>query len=415
MSSILQVKLRAGILPIVLMISIAIVVICTALIGISYYKNLQFRKNRLENQLLLNVNSGLELLKSNLDLPEDGSVVMDLYQEGKDSILIQRKKWGLFEIGIAKAFRGRHSEWLVAMLGALPDTINHVTLYLVDENLPLSIAGNTHITGNCMVPNAGIRTTTIEGNFFSGQLPNKNQIHRSKTLMPPLSSRFRPNTLSPDMNHWIVRPMDRLPSLAQYTFANTTVVFASAGSCTIEAKLVGNIWLHSDNTIILSEASQLENIVVSARKIIIREGFKGQLQALATDTIIVENNVSLRYPSVIFLHYNQQGWVDIGQHSVIEGTVMLNNESNGNSDLGAKLRVQENAHIWVEVYCNGLTEWRGKLSGSLVCRRFSLLTASALYENHLIDAYMNLNERPRSFLTSPLLSSQQRSVLKWLR
>lgn len=414
-----QIELRAGILPTVLMISMVWILLCSALISVNYYRNLLFRKHQVQNQLMANAASALEILKSDIDLPMDIAISDDLYGYGQDSIFL--RKWGLFDIGIVEAFRGHHYQRLAAMSGAYTDSVSQFTLYLTDENQPLLLAGNTHIKGKCALPVAGIRTVNIEGKGFSGQVPDGTHILKSNKrlpiypVLPALSTHFWEKKEASVFQNPVVRPISELPSLLNHSFFDPVRIFTSAESYELKGSLAGNILLHSDRTIVISASARLKNVIIAARKVIIREGFRGQLQIFAQDTLIMEQDVFLRYPSTLCIQPIQAGLMEIGPFSTIEG-VLATNSKVDNTYLGEpKLFVHENAQVWGQVYCNGLAEWRGKLSGSLMCRRFSLLTPSAFYENHLLDADLNVDRRPVSFLTSPSLSSEKRNVLIWLK
>jgi len=74
---------------------------------------------------------------------------LDLFDKGEDTVVLERKRWGLFDIGLSTAKRGSHCSQVLALWGGQPDAIAQLALYLVDENRPLSVAGSNVIKGDC--------------------------------------------------------------------------------------------------------------------------------------------------------------------------------------------------------------------------------------------------------------------------
>ena len=67
------------------------------------------------------------------------------------------------------------------------------------------------------------------------------------------------------------------------------------------------------------------------------------------------------------------------------------------------------------VYVVGYTELKGSIHGSLISSRLLLRTAAATYENHLLNAEIDLSKLPKDFVGSAVLASMPtQRMIKWL-
>jgi len=78
-------------------------IISTSMITLTFSNRFLEQQDDLKERLLRNVESGLQLLMAE----QDASVkpfVVDLFDEGLDSVILEKKEWGLFSIAISTAF-----------------------------------------------------------------------------------------------------------------------------------------------------------------------------------------------------------------------------------------------------------------------------------------------------------------------
>ncbi len=385
----------------------------------AYYRNLLLARDRIQTTLLRNAHSGMNYLLAT-SLPSfDQPYIFDLYGTGQDSIWLMKRRWGLFETGISRAMQGSHQQMLASLIAAQPDSTSRATLYLTDEKRSLTLAGEARLSGICYLPEAGIRTTYLEGKGFTGIQPDTKSIRHSSSQMPGLPEQIREQLRAQQDGYGTALPFQHLTSPLQRSFADPTLVFSTQTSTGIAGNLRGNIVLHSTETLVLTTASQLENVIVLARKIIVEAGFQGQVQLFAQDTLEVQSGARLLYPSVTSVHPSDghKGLLKIAPQAIVEGIVLVSTAGTDESLISLfrnHLKVEKGAQIIGHVYCDGLTTFAGILYGSLVSRRMILQTPSALYENHLMDAELCVDKRPHTFLTSPLLAQTPKQILMWL-
>jgi len=404
-------RLKASMLPTVLLISILIALISMALIGVAYYQRLLRTRDRTAHELRRNAYSALGYLLASKQLTTTQPLIFDLYGEGKDSVEILKKHWGFFDMGIVQTFRGSHHQFITALLGNQPDSIAKSALYLPDENRPLAIAGNTHLKGRLYVPQGTVRSAFVDSRGFTGTAPVVDQLRKSRTTLPLLSDEFTHR-----LHHYQTKsglPIQTLPAVLHQSFLAETLTYTSSESMVITGQISGNIILHGDQTLIISRQAQLRDIIVVARKIIVQTGFVGNLQVLARDTLQVESGCRFNYPSILCTGgRDTKCYLSIGEGSMIDGLVIASSDIP--NVLENIVEFGQNTLITGQVYVKGMVQAKGNIHGNMVSQRLFLSTPSAFYENHLFDAQIDVNKRPKAFLTSPILSNAPTRILQWL-
>ena len=134
--------LRAGALFYAIVISLILALVSSSLVMYGYlnrYRNLQYD---LITRLHDNANSGIQLLMSDQDIVDrDDEKQIDLFDLGRDSVLLKRKSWGVFKVITATATSKNQLASKSALMGySLNDS--STALFLADNNKPLSICGS---------------------------------------------------------------------------------------------------------------------------------------------------------------------------------------------------------------------------------------------------------------------------------
>ena len=180
----------------------------------------------------------------------------------------------------------------------------------------------------------------------------------------------------------------------------------------------GNIVLFSTKELEVDSTSQMTDIVLIAPRIIIKKGFKGEIQAFAIQSIIVEENCSLDYPSQLCViqseknRYNPSDSliISIDKNSYVKGGILIKS-----SGLTSFVRIENGAKAVGQVYCPGLVELMGEIEGTLYCRSFYLRTSRARYYNHLLDSRIDYTRLSKNFASMDLFNENtHKSVIKWL-
>ncbi|MEE1945909.1 polymer-forming cytoskeletal protein [Pedobacter sp. KR3-3] len=409
--------LKAGALYFAIVIAFFIAIVSASLIMLAaHYRNSYLKEIRY-TRLLNNLNSGVEYALANKDAAE-GKQTLDLFGDELDSLELDRKNWGIFDLAILKSFVKQDTLKRAFLIGNLTDS---TALYLSDEDRPLSISGHTRITGNVELPKSGIRQSYAEGKPYDGgkELIFAGKIGNSTRTLKALNEK-----LLERLKQVLANQDRKLPLLQQnelkVSFLDSTRKFQLPQIANLaDVKLEGNIILVSDSLVTISATAQLNGIQVYAPLIKVEEGFKGNCQLFAIDSILVANNVEFKYPSVLGVMRTKKSVVQpqivLGDHVNFDGIIFSHEKER--TALQTLIGLGKDTRVQGEIYSTGLlrVEKGSKVNGKVSCNRFLMKTPLTLYENFLIDVAFNRKARSRYYLSAKLFNAQQpNQILKWL-
>lgn len=297
------------------------------------------------------------------------------------------------------------------------------TLYIIDNDQALKITGKTKLKGNLFVPKRGIKRAYIEGMTFSGDKLFEGKKNVSEKKLPELDEYL--NKL--DIDRWLdndeVHLLDQLPKDSIFSFSESLSLYETVNPIFIEEqRLVGNIILHSYDSILVSRDADLDNVILISPTVHFEEGFKGSVQVFADERIIIEDNVQLNFPSVLWLKDRDEGFhrelealIKIGEYSSVLGTIIMTSKSRDFRE-PEKLVLLEHSSFVGNIYNQGETVLKGRIWGTLYTKNFYLETKNATYTNHLVDVEIDGTALPEYFVL-PLFfrtptGSEKR--IKWL-
>ena len=294
-------------------------------------------------------------------------------------------------------------------------------MYLADHNQPLSITGNTKLTGNAMLPQRGIKRVYIEGRSYASSKLLNGKSKSSNSSVPPLDPNLT-NYMSAQLQQGMPKEVlkvieystDGIENRIQ-SFQDSTICLFAAGKIDLLAgSLRGRIIVKSESEIYISNEMELEDVVLIAPKIRVQSNFKGTVHLIASDSILVGAFAELHYPSSIILASSlNQSYIGMGEQVQVFGEVILQGEqSSGDKGL---LELMENSVLTGNVYSFDKVELKGKVIGSVTCDKFLLRTSSSIYENHIMDGEINSQELPENYLgVKQVGSKKSKEIIKWL-
>lgn len=419
--------IKAGALFYAIVISLIIAITSSALILSAYLSRIQYENFEVKRQLNLNADSGLKLLLSKQSLVElNQQKTIDLFNKGIDSVILIRKLWGAYEIVISKAIFKNSTSIRTAQVGFYPDSDHLYSLHLSDKDKPLALCGNTLIKGLAFLPKAGVKRAYIEGQSFSRSLLIEGEIKQSDRTLPKFNTELIENiktiffSKSITNNDSILNIKDELTGdTLNNSFQKKTLVFSSSVPIIIsDGMYSGNIAVISDKQITVTSNVLLKDVLLFAPKIIIEKKFRGNLQLFASDSISIGEDVTLTYPSVIGLISNNKptgtSIIVLNNGDTVMGSVFIvKNESVTMEQ--TRLLISEKAIVFGQVYSNGYVDLKGTINGSLMCDNIMLSTASSVYENHLLNAVIDVTKLPEHYTGINLVEeSMVKKVVKWL-
>jgi hypothetical protein len=416
MNSLTGSRLKGGILPLVLVISLIMASLCSALLLLAYYHLHYSRTLSIKSKLQRNLSSAIQI---GLAAPEQTILNewqwFDLYDDGADSVGLYRSYWGVYELVQAKAVQGPRLLSCAVMLGTKPAP-DAPALYLADHRRSVSIAGNARIKGSAYLPEAGIKVGYIGRSGYSGAQLVYGKTYKSGPGLPSMDESYL-ESLNQLLSTAAGLPIDSLDVHQTLSFNSPqAAVFhsTSAVRLTHKNRLKGKIAVVSASHIIVEREAQLEGVVLIAPHIQFEKGFKGALQAFATDSLQVGEEVLLSYPSAVgLIHKKKKGLMEIHPGARIEGIAFLLSEATGE---GANLmRLHERSSVMGQVYVQGFAQHEGSIEGSLLAQRLFLKTPSSVYENFLYNGVIDVENLSDAFVGSSMISAKgKRKIIAWL-
>lgn len=415
--------IKASALYIVIIIALVIALLCAALVATAYFYKAQYQQKSRFDRLQNNLSSGVNYL---LASPENdiSNKTISLFDNGDDSVTISRKSWGIFEVATCKAFIQYDTLYKAFSIGNKIDSGKWAALYLIDEDRPLSVSGKTAITGNVFIPKAGIRAAYVDNKAYEG---DKNFVkghqYNSERSLPALDTKMI-NELLLHFSHL----RDKGESLEQDSVNNSffapvrTVSIAKKNATISDSKISGNLVLYADTTLTIDSTIRLTNVLVFARSIVVKSGFKGNCQLFATDSIRIEARCNLDYPSAVGIFRIEGNKVtgppklNIGESSIVNGAIFSMDQAK--SEVPILVSLDKNVTVYGQVFSQGTLSLKDgvKIYGNVSANRFLYQTSYTAYENYLINLELNVRKLSPHYLSSTLfpVASQNNKVLQWI-
>lgn len=413
--------IKAGALLYAMFLVIVVTIISSSFIFINFYNGEYVISLLKKEQLLKDVESGINYgLVFHQNLPFNQIFNIDLFDDEQHQVILEKKMWGAFYV--LKSISQWHKSKLIrtALVGTDFKQSEQTVLYLTDQNKPLSLCGNTKIVGDCYLPESGVKRAYIEGsNFIGNQLINGIKHNSSKTL-PELNSEvidYNKNYSSANDSVISIEVIEEKDSILN-SFQNTTLQLYLPSTYCIENKVIqGNVVIKSDQQIIVSSSANISEVVLYAKSVIVEKGFIGDIQIFSEDSIIIEDECHLKYPSVLALLSTENSdnqKIQIGENSKLTGSVFLYKKNFNRNNQGI-ISIAKGVEIHGQVYSSELMELKGSIYGGAFCQKLLLRTPSSVYENHLLNATIDRSRMSNYFVGVPLTEApKQQGVIKWL-
>lgn len=349
--------IKAVVLPTVLVAATLMALTVIAVLSLWEADFLYFSRQRHNEMMRAHIESGFTLyahhpaeLMARLD-PDSTMVLYDSLTSSR--IKISRRPHGLYEAVTVEA------GGLVGtkMFGKTPcDTV----LIYPDRGSSVTLAGKTNIKSHVLIPSIGVVYGQMGADFFRGEELAQAMMHPSRDSLPT------PHT---------------------------------------EAKRLVDSLLSVDCQDVLLSESVTPDTIIIARKARIISGFRGSLQVFARDSIVVEDSVTLDFPSGLF----SQTHVSIGDNSVINGYVIVT----PSESIVTKSAYKQSKTACVRglIHIGGAAQIQGIISGTAMIERAVYYSSRGYYDNMIYDATLLPN---RAMAWPMWFDNERRKEAKWL-
>lgn len=394
--------LKAHSLLYAIYICLIVSVICGALL---FFANLYGQLNLhyslreelyIQNQSVINYALGNKMLPTEIPLDEKSGI------EGNYVV----KQYGMLTILLANSWIKKDTIASAHFVGYF--NTDRTAIYLANLNRSLSYSGNVKIVGDTKLPSAFLEIRYINNKANQLTLLGKKSI--SEIRLPEINPVFKRIFDGDRMQSQKIslsevdKPKD---SLYYNSFFDETQEI-QVNSILSNMIFKGNFVLRSKDSIRVKKNMVLEDVILIAPKITFEEGFKGSVQAFATNGIELEQEVTLNYPSVVCV-YNQskeESKIKIKKQSKITGAIVLFGNQMETVDKNS-IEIDEDGLMLGDIYCTGKLLVKSRMYGSIYTNRFFYKTQSSNYDNTISDIEINVLKRPDYFIAIPLIDSKK--------
>lgn len=411
-------RLSARALFYAILVSILVALMTSAMLLGSYQQHQLMGRYASEERLIDNCQSGMALMMST-GVEVVAPQWLELFGNGRDSVWVQQAPWGLLDVLAVKSWRhgGGYADSVVqtALVGKAPPKY---ALQLAESTKPLQLYGKTRLVGDAYLPRAGVErgyANIGQGTPYEGdQLVYGERRPVQPQSLSALQTRFA------TLDSLLQAPATVLlesDSLIQ-PFHQPTAVLQADWFQTEGLVLKGHVLVIASERIEVQAASILEDVVLMAPYIRIESGFRGTVQAFAWDSLVVEPQVELAFPSVLSLLPRvpeglQGPHLTIGPESQITGSIVVPRFQY--TPQASRVILPPNAQVIGQVWVTGIFDHQGTVWGSVACQEFLLKTPKGLYPNCLLDAIIDRSKLPEVYLGPSVLSeATSKQVLKYL-
>lgn len=396
-------KLKATSLLNAILICLLISILCSGILLASNY-NMLFQNRQLQKDNIILANeSAINLMLFSSEDKQNKEIKTSIFDDGIVSEM-RTMPWGFYKVLQSKSYFNTDTIQKTMLIGH--PVQSKTALYVTDHDRVLNVSGNIKVKGDIEVPKG-----VIENRHVFGGASNINVIGKKKKSEKRLPE-LRKNIFNvTELETEVLSLGELLKGKDEYIndFDKPTQKLQVEGNLNDRLHLKGNIILEAKGTLKIESSWKLEDVIVKAQKVIVESNFSGNIQIVAEKEVIVEDKVTLKYPSSILINQPQDSArITIGERSKILGGIVLNNTNYKNS-LKASVIVEKEAQVLGDIYCFGALELKGSVYGTVYADKVLTKTKGSVYVNLLMNAEIDNSKLPDNFVRMPLFEEQNQN------
>jgi hypothetical protein len=359
--------------------------------------------------LFINTNTILSLRTDNI-INDISSQKSQAYNSLNTTTKTVIKTWGAFELCSLENNQGNESyknPFKTVYLNSKKIEGNSLDqLYLTSNQSQsrLQITGEATLQGSLSVPNSDIRTTSAAGFIYTGATNFKGVIKNSSKALPDTETLFYNDFLDTEGDSIISFSKE---NRIHQSFKKRIVTLVSDQVILLNNHVYrGHIKVISSQGIIVDENSVLEDVELIAPVIKFQKGFKGKVHAIARDTIMVQENVSLQFPSSLTLadsNFDNHPRIILDNKSTVSGLIRQFKPV-VESENSPQLLINKESYFKGSIYNVANTELKGVVEGSIYTNNFIAYIDGRIYKNYIFDG---------KILSSKWFDSLEKSLINY--
>lgn len=326
---------------------------------------------------------------------------LELVNLSGDTSKIKVKKWGAFRAVTNRTFNKGNTISRYAVTGVLYSE-KLPALYFPSMNSKLKICGDSKIEGNVFLPENGIERGYIGNDRYSNDKLVYGKVFKAEKQLPGLKEGVLVKISQRDF----FKEVDKIEmpeSDSSFSFQNNTALISDLRGIEVTQRFGGNLIIHSFDSILVRSTAQLENVILVAPKIRFEKGFTGTVQVFASEKVLIEKDVQLKFPSSVMLieevfnSGRKRNGVYLAENVSVLGGILVHSVK-PNFRRKIRLKIGENSTVGGIVYNTGETTLRGKVIGSLFTNSFFVNAGGGSYTNYLFNGKILSESLPDYFV-----------------
>lgn len=349
---------------------------------------------------------------------DSSTETLPLVNKGITRATVHRYLWGLFEVADIKVYADSFTTDQCFFYGsAIPGEFN-ACIYVPDHQGSVFLAGTTTLTGKAFVPKGELKRGVLGGKRYNKSSLLNGTTEASSTHLPGLSTGLieaickvqQSPIYTPASNSIIQDSLIR-------SFADSAMMVQNAGPIYLDrVYMKGQIVIRSNTLIEVSGDTKLEDVLLIAPVIRFRKNFTGAVQAIAKDSLLVEEDCNFRYPSAFLLFKGKTSTtrplIRLEAACSFSGIMMA--ISSANDAIKALVKINDGASLQGLLYTNGYTFLKGKVDGCVATDYFTYKSYFGEYENYLVNVTVDRSALPDYFALPSCFGGQTiKRIMKW--
>lgn len=340
---------------------------------------------------------------------------IDLFGKNGDSAFIKRTNWGLCSVACITVAENGRKVGSSFFYGAKPDSYIGGCLFLTDHRRPLDLSGAAQLVGDAWLPKGGVTPVIVDGKTFAYDEMVRGNIRTSLDSLPAADRRLI-GVLRGYSGYSAVEG-GVIPDSLEVRFSDAMTVLYRKGPLALShVRLKGHILIVSDTSIRVGKDCQLQNVLLAAPEIEFESGWSGALQAVAMDSIIVQQGCNFSYPSSLVVikrgSSQLQPRIVIGDRCLFNGTILT--DAPVKDENKTYVEIGKNSMVTGLVYCAGYLSIKGNVSGSVLTDYFIYRTGASIYINYFVDAAIDRTGLSRYYVTPHLFADGKgNKIMQW--
>ncbi len=386
-----------------IMVCTVVGICCSSLLLVSYYSNLFALQMETRTELLENNRSATNYYLAKAMALRENPESIDLFNNGIES-RGKVEPWGLYNVLHVRSILKKDTVNRSMLIGQKP--VPKPALYLIDNDKPLQMVGKAKIIGDVFVSKKGVKRGYLSSQSYSSSTYLEGDKYPSKNKLPEIKNNF----FIPPKDHDTIVFIEELDKreLLFNPFWEVPLHIEANGNFIEGARLMGRIVLNAQDSIFIAKNNQLEDILISAPIVVFEKGFKGNVQIKASQKVVLEEDVLLKYPSSIYVNAisSEEARIDLAGNSKVLGKMVLVGAQGKESKVDI-IHIDKGAEVIGDVFCSGNTALNGRIIGTLYTAKFYLKTKASTYENYIQDGVIDQQALSDKFLGNVVEDAQR--------